>query len=162
VEFHLGVVALLAIPLQLAAIEAPLGSDDLPRRILFVASYVLLIVFAAVNLRRPGIAVLGVGLVLNFLAIVSNGGLMPTTPEDYAKYSWPQDATIGSWIPHTKDVLLERKDVRLYYLGDHLRWDDQALIRVFSIGDLVIMAGLALTVAELALPRVRLKQVKPI
>lgn len=146
-------VALLAVTLQLIAILAPLGSNDLPHRILFVTSYVLLLLFVAANLRHPGIVILGIGLFLNFLAIVANGGLMPTTPEIYAKFSWPEGVQVGERIPDTKDILLERKDVHLYFLSDRFRWDVQTLVRVFSIGDVIIAAGLIVTVGELALPR---------
>jgi hypothetical protein len=41
------------------------------RRILFVASYLALFVFVVANLRRPGLVILGAGLALNFLAIVT-------------------------------------------------------------------------------------------
>ncbi|MBC8104400.1 MAG: DUF5317 family protein [Cytophagales bacterium] len=146
-------VALLAITLQLIAIFAPLGSDDLPHRILFITSYVLLLVFVSINVRHPGIVILGLGLTLNLLAIVMNGGLMATTPETYAKFSWPEDVRVGERIPYTKDILLEREDVHLYVLSDRYRWDVQTLIRVFSVGDVIIVAGLIVTVGELALPR---------
>lgn len=153
VKFHFAVVALLAICLQLIAIFAPLGSNDLPHRILFVTSYVLLLVFVSINVRHPGLIILGLGLTLNLLAIVGNGGLMPTTPEVYARSSWPEGVRIGERIPNSKDILLEREDVHLYVLSDRYRWDAQTLIRVFSIGDVIIAAGLIVTVAELALPR---------
>lgn len=147
-------VALLAIPLQLIAIFAPLGDDDLPRRILFVVSYLLLLAFVSANLRRPGIAILGLGLLLNFLAIVTNGGLMPTTPEAYLKTGdLPDDARIGEWLPRSKDVLLERDDVRLYFLADRLTIGGQHVVHVFSLGDVIIAAGVIATAAELALPR---------
>lgn len=152
-RFHFAVVALLAICLQIIAIFAPLGSNDLPTRILLVTSYLLLLVFVSINVRRPGLVILGLGLTLNFLAIVTNGGLMPTTPEVYAKFSWPEDVRVGERIPNTKDILLEREDVHLYVLSDRYRWDTQTLIRVFSIGDVIIATGLIVTVAELALPR---------
>lgn len=153
VKFHFAVVALLAICLQLIAIFAPLGSNDLLPRILFVASYLLLLAFVSINVRHPGLVILGLGLALNFLAIVTNGGLMPTTPEVYAKFSWPEGARVGERIPNTKDILLEREDVHLYVLSDRYRWDVQTIVRTFSIGDVMIAAGLVATVAEVALPR---------
>jgi hypothetical protein len=153
VRFRFAVVALLAICLQLLAIFAPLGSSDLPHRILFVSSYLILLAFVSLNVRRPGIVILGVGLTLNFLAIVTNGGLMPTTPEVYAKYSWPEGVRVGERVPNSKDILLEREDVHLYVLSDRYRWDAQSLVRVFSIGDVIIATGLIVTVAELTLPR---------
>lgn len=151
----MGVVALLAVLTQVIAIRAPLGDDDLPRRILFVASYVLLLVFVAANVRRPGIAVIGAGLLLNFCAIVANGGLMAITAETLlATGDLPDDSVVGEWLPGSKDVLLDRGDVHLWALTDRLTWDPVApVFRAFSIGDVAIVAGLVLTVADLLLPR---------
>jgi len=154
VQLHLGVAALLAVCLQLLAIFGPLGSDDLPRRILFLLSYVILFAFVAANIRRPGIAVIGVGTALNFIVIAANGGLMPITPETLLRTgSIPEGAETGEWVEHSKDVLKERDDVHLYFLSDRLVWDGVAPIRAFSIGDVVLVAGLGITLVDLFLPR---------
>ena len=153
VDIHLGVAALLAIILQLSAIFGPFGSEDLPRRLLFIASYILLLGFVGANVRRPGIIILGIGILCNFLVIVANGGLMPTTAEAYGENGEiAADVRPGDWIPHSKDVLLDRSDVNLYFLSDHFT-NGGDVIRVFSIGDVMIAAGLILTMAEVALPR---------
>jgi hypothetical protein len=155
VVFHFGVVALLAVTLQLLAIFFPFGSSDLPRRILFIASYLALFVFVAANLRRPGLFILGAGLALNFLAIVTNGGLMPTTAEAFTRTGeLPANARLGHWLPHSKDVLLERSNVHLYVLADRLTIGGQHIVRVFSVGDSFVAAGLLVTVAELMSPRI--------
>ncbi|MEX2392235.1 MAG: DUF5317 family protein [Dehalococcoidia bacterium] len=155
VKLHLAPLALAALAIQLIAIFAPLGSDDLPRRILLVLSYLTLVVFIAANLRRPGIGVIGAGVWLNFLVIVANGGLMPVTAETLEKTGdVPEDARVGEWISGTKDVLRERDDVRLYFLSDRLAYDVNPL-RAFSIGDVFILSGAVLLAGELLLPRVK-------
>ena len=155
VNIHLGVAALLAVILQVGAIFGPFGDEDLPRRVLFVASYILLLGFVGANIRRPGIIILGIGIICNFLAIVANGGLMPTTAEAYGKNGEiAADVRPGDWIPHSKDVLLDRSDVNLYFLADHFT-NGGDVIRVFSIGDVIIAAGLIVTAAALLTPRVR-------
>ncbi len=148
-------VALLALLTQLIAIRAPLGDDDLPRRILLIASYLLLLIFVAANVHRAGIAVIGAGLLVNFAAIVANGGLMAITPQTILKTgSLPDDAVVGEWLPGSKDILLERGDVHLWFLTDRLTWDAiSPAFRAFSIGDVVIVVGLLLTLAGLLLPR---------
>lgn len=157
VVFRLGVVALLALLTQLIAVRAPLGDDDLPRRILLVLSYLLLLAFVALNVRHVGIAVIGAGLLLNFAAIIANGGLMAITPETILKTgSLPDDAVVGEWLPGSKDVLLERGDVHLWFLTDRLTWDAVSpAFRAFSIGDAIIVVGLILVLAEILLPRFR-------
>lgn len=157
VVIRFGVVALLALALQLLAVFGPFGGADLPRRALMVSGYILLLAFVALNLRRPGLVIAGVGLLLNFAVIVANGGLMPITPDTVRRSEdVPSDISIGDWIPRSKDVLLAREDVRLWFLSDRLVWRKVAgTVRAFSIGDVIIAAGLAVTVGDLFLPRAR-------
>jgi len=153
-------VALLALLLQVIAIVGPLGEADILRRLMFVFSYVLLIVFVSFNLRRVGIAIIGLGLLLNFAPIVTNGGLMPVTSESLARIGEThrlEGLDPGDAIPNTKNVWRERDDTHLWFLSDRVVWDNSILFRVFSIGDIVIAAGLVVTLGDLFLPRIRSK-----
>lgn len=135
------------------AVLAPLG-DDLPRRVLMIASYILLVAFAVANVRRPGLLIVGIGLLLNFLPVVSNGGLMPITPQTLERTgAVPQGVSPGDWVPDSKDVLLERNDTRLWFLSDRIVVQDLPGFRAFSIGDVVIALGLVVTVGDLFFPR---------
>ncbi len=155
VIIRLGVVALLALCLQAAAIKAPLGDDDFPRRILIVVAYLLLLIFAVSNLARPGFVVIGAGLAFNFLGVIANGGLMAITPETVMRSGpLPGDAVLGQWLPGSKDVLLERADVHLWFFTDRLVWEDvSSVFRAFSIGDVIIVVGLALILVDILMPR---------
>jgi hypothetical protein len=148
-------VALLALLIQVIAIRGPLGDSDDGRRALFLYSYLLLIAFVAVNFSRPGIALIGLGLMLNFVAILANEGWMAVTPETLLKTGpLPSDAVVGEWVPGTKDILLERSDVNLWPLTDRLVWDPISdVVRAFSVGDVVIAFGVIVTVIELFMPR---------
>lgn len=153
---RLGIVAFVALGLQLLVIFAPLGPGDLQRRALFVFSYLLLLGFILANLRRPGLVVIGAGLLLNFLAIVSNGGLMPVSPHTLERIDrLPEEASLGEWVSESKNVLLAREDTRLRFLTDSLVWENPARVNAFSVGDVVIAAGLVVTVGDLFLPRLR-------
>lgn len=132
---------------------APLG-DDIPRRILFLLSYIILLGFVVLNLRRIGIAIIGVGLLLNFLAIAANGGLMPITPETVARGDFPEDVQVGEWVPHSKDILLEEEDTRLWALGDRFVLDDLlGGTLAYSIGDIFIAVGLIVFLGDMLVPR---------
>lgn len=147
--------AFFAVALQLLAIFAPLG-DDIPRRVLFLLSYLILLAFVYLNLRRIGIAIIGAGLVLNFLPIVANGGLMPVTPETLARGDFPENVEVGEWVPGSKDVLLEREDVRLWALGDRFVLNDFLGGTIaYSFGDIILLAGLVVFLGELFVPRLR-------
>jgi hypothetical protein len=156
VEIRLGLAALFAVVLQLAAIFAPLGEDDLPRRVLMLTSYGLLLVFVAANFRHVWIAVLGAGILLNFLVIAANGGLMPITPETLERTGGiPEGVQVGEWVPDSKDVLLSEEDARLYLLSDRIVWEGLGPVRAFSVGDVVIVGGLVIFLASLFMPRIR-------
>lgn len=156
-DLRLGGGAFFALLLQVVAFTAPLG-DDLPRRALLLLSYIVLICFVALNLRRIGIAIIGVGLLMNLIAISANGGLMPVTPETLARGDFPDDVRVGQWVPGSKDVLLEREDVRLWALGDRYVLDSGPATLAYSVGDVFILAGLIVFVAEMLLPRISRSQ----
>lgn len=154
VEIRLGLAALLAVCAQLLAIFGPFGDDELPRRVLMIGSYLLLILFVAANFRYTWIAVLGAGIILNYLVIAGNGGLMPITPETLERTGGvPAGVETGEWLPGSKDVLLERADAKLYPLSDRIVWDTLDPIRAFSAGDVLIVIGLAIFLPSLVIPR---------
>ena len=156
VVIRFGVAALIAFVLQVVVVEAPLGLTEAARRTLLVASYVLLLGFVLLNLRRPGLAIIGLGLLLNFLAIVTNGGLMPISPQNLERSGLPkEEVSLGDWVPNSKDVLLARDDTNLWFLTDILVWKNPSGVNAFSVGDVIIGAGLVITLGELFLPRVQ-------
>ncbi len=163
-HIHAGVLAIFALAIQASAIFVPLGADGVPKRLLFQLSYLLLIYFVAINRRRIGLLIIGLGLVLNFLPIVANGGLMPVAPEALAEIDQLhriEGLDEGDAIANTKNLLKERENTRLWTLSDRLVWDNPVFFRVFSIGDVVIGAGLIVTLAELFLPRPRRTSLDP-
>ncbi len=111
----------------------------------FVVSQVLLLLFAWVNRRLPGFWLLGLGLSLNLIVIVLNGGLMPIAPET-ATTLFPE-VPVEQWEPGqrlgtTKDVVLPRQQTRLWPLSDWLVTPDWMPYRTaFSPGDVLIACG---------------------
>jgi hypothetical protein len=79
---------------------------------------------------------------------------MPITPETLARGDFPEDVEPGEWVPHSKDVLLERDDVRLWGLSDRFVIDDfLGGTLAYSVGDIFLAVGFAVFVGELLLPR---------
>jgi hypothetical protein len=99
--------------------------------------------------------VIGVGTFLNFLASVTNGGLMPISPANMVKVGLGDelpDLELGDPVPLTKNVLLEEGDPALQWLTDRFTWQSLGPFPVFSIGDIIIAAGLVVVLLELVLP----------
>lgn len=153
-EIRFGWLALVAVAAQLIVIYVGFGGAADIRRFVFPSSYVLLLVFIILNRQRVGFLIIGVGAVLNFLAIVANGGLMPISPATMEKAGLEDDLAeleLGDAVPLTKNVLLDEGDTALQWLTDRLTWDFLGPFPVVSIGDVIIAAGLVVVLVELLL-----------
>ena len=145
----------MALAAQLVVIYADFGDAAVVRRFIFPSTYVLLLAFVILNRWRISFLVIGVGMLLNFLAIVSNGGLMPVTPANAEKAGMGykiEGVELGEAIPRSKNVLLEESDTHLRWLSDRFTWISDSPVAVFSVGDIVIAAGLTVVLLELLLP----------
>ena len=116
-----------------------------------LASYVLLIAFAAANLTRAGMGVVLVGILLNLVVISVNGG-MPVRRE----------AIVAAGITTYEEVPelefgakrhLEDDDDRLTFLGDIVPVPFAE--EVLSFGDLAMAVGVAAVLVNLLRDRQR-------
>jgi len=130
---------------------------------LFVFSQVLLLAFIWINRRIPGGWLMGIGLLLNFLAIILNGGMMPLTPQN-AQHLLPAGSTVtltlGERVGVSKDILLEKSATRLWFLGDVFllpEWFNFPM--AFSPGDVLLSLGAFWLFWELGNPKYLLKEV---
>jgi hypothetical protein len=136
-------LVLAALGLQLVAFS-PVGAA-LPQHtavILHFASYGLLSWFVVLNRHHLGVSIAGLGLGLNLVAIAANGGYMPASRAalDLAGAAYSGETLNNSAVigPGT----------HLGFLGDIFAvpaWMPAA--NVFSIGDVLIVAGIALLLA---------------
>lgn len=110
-----------------------------------VSSQGLLLLFSILNIRQPGMWLLGLGLTLNLLVIALNGGMMPISPETI-QHLYP-DASVGAWqvgqrLGVGKDVVLPVAQTRLWILSDHYTLPAWLGYKVaFSLGDGLIALG---------------------
>ena len=154
-EIRFGWSVLMALAAQLVVIYTGFGDAAVLRRFIFPSTYVLLLAFVVLNRRRVGFLVIGVGMLLNFLAIVTNGGLMPISPASMEKAGLGEELAElgpGDAVPDSKNVLLEESDTNLQWLSDRFTWGSPGPFSVFSIGDVIIAAGLVVVLVELLLP----------
>lgn len=110
-----------------------------------IVSQLLLLVFIWINRKIPGGWWMGLGLLLNFIVILINGGMMPLTPEN-AQHLLPEGSSIalqlGARVGISKDVLLEKAHTNLWFLSDIFllpEWLHYPL--AFSIGDICLSVG---------------------
>jgi len=149
--------ALLLAPFALLAVQAGLiafGPPETVLRIALPATILAAVPLLAQFLHLWGIRLVLVGLAMNLSVILANGGLMPVTPATVVQLAGPErqaELTVGEPIAGSKDVLLEDDDVRLPGFRDRFIFRMQRLHAVYSPGDLVVLAGLAVVLVELAL-----------
>jgi len=134
------------------AILAP-DSLVLLKRVSLVLSYVLLSWALLRNLHFRSVRVVMFGVLLNLTAIVSNGGLMPVTPEARSLAGMTElgDAWLGHVLPQGTGVLLTVDQTNLWAFTDIIPWD--LVGGVFSVGDVVLGMGLVAFFAEFVLRR---------
>lgn len=144
---RLGGIRVRWAPLALAglAIQAALFSDPLAGTVgdagppIYVASTALVLVAVLRNLDIAGVAVIAIGACSNLLAIVANGGYMPADPAALA--------SIGGVAPgySNSSVVADPALAPLTDLFAIPAW--VPLSNVFSVGDVLIGAGVAVTIA---------------
>jgi hypothetical protein len=146
-------LVLIAFLPQLLVFYLPATRKSIPDRwaiVALISSQVLLLIFAWRNSfqrqfrNRLGFWLLGVGLSLNLIVILLNGGLMPISPETVARLV--PDAAPGSWqigsrLGTGKDIVLVVDQTRLWLLSDHFLLPLPGRDVAFSLGDIIIAAG---------------------
>ncbi|MDX6532716.1 MAG: hypothetical protein QOF68_460 [Gaiellales bacterium] len=124
---------------------------------LSVGSYFCLCAVLFLNIRLRGLAVAGLGMLMNLGAILANGGHMPALPEAM------RDAGLTFDGVHNNSVA--SADPNLAWFVDRFAapgWVPMG--NVYSIGDVLIGVGIALTVAAamgVRLPAVRRREEAP-
>ena len=106
-----------------------------------LASYGAAGLFVWSNRAIPGLWLIGLGGASNLIAIGANGGVMPASPAAQAAAG----LTASGGFENSAAVA----DARLSFLGDVFAWPDPLpLANVFSIGDVLLLAGVAVLVHQ--------------
>lgn len=149
IKIRLGWLIILAVLLQRIpfALSAPSSFVEL-KKALLVLSYILLLWALSRNLHLWSMRILALGTVLNFAAIVANGGLMPVSPEARLQAGMTAlgQSGFGKVLPEGTGVLLPIDETNLWFLSDII---PVSLVGgVFSAGDVLIGVGLLVFVLE--------------
>jgi len=113
--------------------------------VLHGVSYILVISFIFINRKIPGILLIGIGIILNATVIFLNGGYMPASLESVEKTSAGRQLEILSQGSATNNSQAITEDTILPWLADIFYIPSWVpLSNVFSIGDVLIAAGVCL------------------
>ncbi len=141
-------LVLVAVVPQLLIFQIPYTAgwfSDTWASTVLVISQLVLLGFVWSNRDLIGFRILGLGLILNLLVIILNGGLMPLAPET-ARALYPEVPQsvwqIGSRPGMSKNILLLDEDTRLAWLSDSILLPEWfPWTRALSPGDLLIALG---------------------
>ena len=140
VRFRLGWLAIVALAIQVVLFSSL--ADDLDadvRRAIYVGSTALVGVVVLANLRLTGVPLVALGAALNLAAIVANGGSMPADPAALAALGMTAQGNTNSVVV-AQPALAPLTD--LFAMP---AW--MPLSNVFSVGDVLIGAGVAVAIA---------------
>jgi hypothetical protein len=132
----------VAIGLQLIAFPSlvmPWSFSEGVATVLSVGSYFCLCIVLFLNIRLRGLALAGLGMLMNLAAILANGGHMPALPEAMRAAGLTFDGVHNNSIASA--------DPNLAWFVD--RWAAPGWLpmgNVYSIGDVLIGIGIAFTV----------------
>jgi hypothetical protein len=115
------------------------GTDLLVRTLVLSLSYTLLVVFAVVNIRVPGMVLLLIGIACNFAVIAANGG-MPVRAQTLLDSGQEDVLALLEEDGAAKHHLMTDDDV-LTFLGDVIAVP-QPIGQAISIGDVFMYTGL--------------------
>jgi hypothetical protein len=107
---------------------------------LYVASTAAVLLAVVANLAVPGIALVALGAVANLAAIVANGGYMPADPAALATAGLEPSDGFSNSVVDPSPALRPLTDI--FALPDGL-----PMANVFSVGDVMIGLGVAVTIA---------------
>ena len=133
-----------ALAIQLVLVWFSLGKSvpAVVETLIHISSYGFLIFFAMANARTKVLLPLFAGMAANAVAIVANGGKMPVSP----------DAARAAGIEVGEHSNVQLGGDRLTFLGDVFALPHQMpFANVFSVGDLLIGAGMMVLIVVISL-----------
>lgn len=143
---HIWLIFVAVLP-QLAILYLPdvrRQTSDEMTGILLTVSNALLVTFAWLNRKQPGLSLMLVGAALNFTVMAANRGFMPISLQTAGRLvpqSILQDIATGTRFG-LKDILLQPEQTRFEWLADRFlppAWLPYQF--AFSLGDVFITIG---------------------
>lgn len=107
---------------------------------IYVGSTLVVLIFVLRNIRVPGLALIAIGAVSNLAAILANGGYMPASPSALRSLGKTDPTTYSNSVELASPALAPLTDI--FAMPAFLPFAN-----VFSIGDVLIGAGVAIALA---------------
>lgn len=148
IEFKNGIFIFIGFLLQIVIFSSKFQSSNLKNYtgILFIVSYLLVLITILSNLHIKSMKAIGLGFLLNFLVIVLNGGYIPVSVKALQSVGAYGKIELLKRYTRFNNCVLMGKNTNLNFLGDII--PIPLLKQVISIGDIFILLGFFLIIQE--------------
>lgn len=140
-------IAFGAFALQLALFN-PFNAATVPPSFapwIYIFSMSALLIWVVVNRQLPGMLLIGIGMLMNTVAITANGGYMPVGLEQARFAGKLANYTAASEAIANNSIVLPRDQTQLWFLTDILALPAGVpLANVFSFGDVLLFLGIGI------------------
>ncbi len=154
IKFYL--LILLGFVIQIAIFNEKFAQSELNylTPVLYILSLIVLLIFLLTNFKEyNGIKVTTAGFILNIIVILANKGYMPQSIKQLALSGQMEKIKLLTKYGHFYNATVMTNKTRLNLLGDRILLSLFGKFRtVYSIGDIIIMVGIAIFVFELFAP----------
>jgi hypothetical protein len=139
-NFRWAPLALIGLAVQIALFSGPVSDrvGDLGP-VIYVGSTAMVLAVVIRNIRIAGMALVALGAISNMVAIVANGGYMPSSPAAAAAAGHTEATTYSNSAIVDNAVLAPLTDI--FAMPEWMPFSN-----VFSIGDLLIGVGVAVAI----------------
>ena len=110
---------------------------------LLISSQLALIGLILLNHQLPGAKIFALGIALNLVVMLANGGWMPVTPETYHFVHPDREVPLYARPADSKNIILPRSETRLWFLSDLIRVALPGRRNAVSPGDVLLIIGAA-------------------
>lgn len=111
--------------------------------IVVISSQTLLAFLILLNRHIHGAKLFALGVILNTVVMVANGGWMPITPETYQSIRPERNVELLARAPASKGIMLPQDETNLWFLTDIIPINFFGYKNALSIGDVLILVGIA-------------------
>ena len=140
--WKLGLLVLGLFLLQ-AGLVIYVSGQSMFQMFVVIGSQILLALLFLLNHHIPGAKLFALGIILNTVVMIANGGWMPITPETYQSIRPERNVELQARAPASKGIMLEQHDTNLWFLTDVIPINLLGHKNALSIGDVLILAGIA-------------------
>jgi len=145
IELYNPFLILAGLALRILIFSTPwqqaVGSGEAISRILYVLSMALVLEGIYFNRQIPGLKLIGLGVLFNFLVVVANGGYMPVSAAAAGGLRIsPMPERILVNEPRTQAVVVT-ENTKLWFLGDVIPLPGFLPMDWISVGDIALCVG---------------------